>query len=172
MTITVGWIGSRQANIRAACMVSANRWELPNFCRALPKEPRFCTFREVAYARFGRQFHVGPWLGKTFFRPTVEVGILYVRIRYGLNMYSASPEQAVEGIRIPVLLIHGLSDRNIPPYHSDRIQSHNPLDVTVWKVPGAVHSGAQKRAPEEFERRVPGWCSKARHTYQERNPGG
>jgi alpha-beta hydrolase superfamily lysophospholipase len=134
--------------------------------QSLPKEPRFCavvaespfaTFREVAYARFGRQFHVGPWLGKTFFRPTVEVGIIYVRLRYGLNMEAASPEQAVEGVKIPVLLIHGLSDRNIPPYHSDRIQSHNLSDITVWKVPGAVHTGAHKAAPVEFERRVLTW---------------
>jgi dipeptidyl aminopeptidase/acylaminoacyl peptidase len=134
--------------------------------QALPKEPRFCavvadspfaTFREVAYARFGRQFHTGPWLGKTFFRPTVEVGILYVRLRYGLNMEAASPEHAVEGMKIPLLLIHGLDDRNIPPYHSDRIQSHNPSDVTVWKVPGAAHGGAQHAAPEEFQRTVLGW---------------
>lgn len=136
--------------------------------QALPKEPRFCavvsespfaTFREVAYARFGRQFHTGPWLGKTFFRPTIEVGILYVRLRYGLNMEEASPENAVEGMKIPVLLIHGLDDRNIPPYHSDRIQSHNPSNVSVWKVPGAGHSGAHQAAPEEFQRRVLGWFS-------------
>ncbi len=134
--------------------------------QSLPKEHRFCavvaespfaTFREVAYVRFGRQFHTGPWLGKTFFRPTVEVGILYVRLRYGLNMEEASPEHAVEGTQIPILLIHGLDDRNIPPYHSDRIQSHNPSDITVWKVPGAVHTGAHKAAPEEFEQRVLGW---------------
>ena len=136
--------------------------------QALPKEPRFCavvaespfaTFREVAYARFGRQFHTGPWLGKTFFRPTVEVGILYVRLRYGLKMEAASPEHAVEGMKIPVLLIHGLDDRNIPPYHSDRIQSHNPSNVSVWTVPGAGHSGAHQAAPEEFQRRVLGWFS-------------
>ncbi len=134
--------------------------------QALPKEPRFCavvaespfaTFREVAYARFGRQFHTGPWLGKTFFRPTVDAGILYVRLRYGFNMEMASPEHAVEGMKIPVLLIHGLDDRNIPPYHSDRIQSRNPSSITVWKVPGAVHTGAHQAAPEEFERRVLGW---------------
>jgi len=119
--------------------------------QSLPKERRFCavvaespfaSFREVAYARFGRPFHTGPWLGRTFFRPTVDTGFLYVRLRYGLNMEKASPEQAVIGTHIPVLLIHGMNDRNIPPYHSDRIQAKNPSDVVVWKVPGAVHTGA------------------------------
>ena len=134
--------------------------------QSLPKEPRFCavvaespfaTFREVAYARFGRPFHTGPWLGRTFFRPTVDAGFLYVRFRYGLNMEAASPKRAVAGVKTPVLLIHGLQDRNIPPYHSDMIQAKNPSSVMVWKVPGAVHTGAHQVAPQEFERRVLGW---------------
>jgi dipeptidyl aminopeptidase/acylaminoacyl peptidase len=134
--------------------------------QSLPKEPRFCaivaespfaTFREVAYARFGRPFHTGPWLGRTFFRPTVDVGFLYIRFRHGLNMEAVSPEHAVIGNKIPVLLIHGLQDRNIPPYHSDMIQAKNPSEVIVWKVPGAVHTGAHQVAPQEFERRVLEW---------------
>ena len=134
--------------------------------QALPKEPRFCavvaespfaTFREVAYARFGRPFHTGPWLGRTFFRATVDAGFLYVRARYGLNMEDASPEDAVTGTQIPVLLIHGLKDRNIPSYHSDLIQAKNPASVVVWKVPNAVHTQAYKAAPQEFERRVLEW---------------
>jgi len=134
--------------------------------QSLPKEPRFCavvaespfaTFREVAYARFGRPFHSGPWIGRSFFRPTIDVGLLYIRLRYGLNMEAASPESAVVGTTVPVLLIHGLSDRNIPPYHSDEIQARNPVDIFLWKVPAAVHTGAHEAAPEEFERRVLGW---------------
>jgi dipeptidyl aminopeptidase/acylaminoacyl peptidase len=134
--------------------------------QALPKEPRFCavvaespfaTFREVAYARFGRQFHTGPWLGRTLFRPTVEAALLFVRLRYGIDMAKASPAQAVAGSKVPVLLIHGLEDRNIPPFHADEIQRENPSDVVVWKVPGAVHTGARQAAPKEFERRVLGW---------------
>ena len=47
---------------------------------SLPRESRFCalvaesasaSFREEAYGRFGRPFHIGPWLGRTFFRPTL-----------------------------------------------------------------------------------------------------
>jgi dipeptidyl aminopeptidase/acylaminoacyl peptidase len=134
--------------------------------QSLPKEPRFCavvaespfaTFREAAYARFGRPFHTGPWIGRTFFRPTVDVGFLYLRLRYGLNMKSASPEQAVVGTKIPILLIHGLKDRNIPSYHSERIRAKNLAVVQVWKVPGAFHTGAHKTSPQEFERRVLEW---------------
>ena len=139
--------------------------------QSLPKEPRFCavvaespfaTFREVAYARFGRPFHTGPWLGRTFFRPAVDAGFLYVRFHYGLNMEAASPEEAVVATQSPVLLIRGLQDRNIPPYHSDLIWAKNPAMIVVWKVPGAIHTQAHAAAPQEFERRVLQWF--AEHT--------
>jgi hypothetical protein len=126
------------------------------FCAVVAESP-FATFREVAYARFGRPFHTGPWLGRTFFRPAVDVGFLYVRWHYGLNMEKASPENAVEHSRVPVLLIHGLNDTNIPPYHSDMIQAKNPSDIVIWKVPGAVHTGAHQAAPEEFDHKVLDW---------------
>lgn len=126
------------------------------FCAVIAESP-FASFRQVAYARFGRPFQTGPWLGKTFFWPTVEAGFLFVRWRFGLSMDDASPEDAVRKTHVPVLLIHGLSDRNIPPFHSFEIQSQNPSRVTLWPVPGAVHCGAHAVAPEEFERRVLNW---------------
>lgn len=134
--------------------------------QSLPRDPRFCavvaessfaTFREVAYVRMGQPFHLGPWIGRTFFRPTVDVAFLYVRLHYGLNMEDASPEDAIARTKTPVLLIHGLSDTNIPPYHSDLIRAKNPSTVLVWKVPGAFHTGAHAAAPEEFDRRVLQW---------------
>ena len=133
---------------------------------SLPHESRFCaviaespsaSFREEAYFRFGRPFHAGPWLGKTFFRPTLEVGLLFVRLRYGIDLNTVAPEQAVVGTRIPILLIHGLNDRNVPHYNSDLIRMMNPDAITVWKVPGAAHCGASRVAPQEFEERVLDW---------------
>jgi hypothetical protein len=142
--------------------------------QALPKEPRFCavvaespfaTFREVAYARLGRQFDTGPWLGSTIFRPTVDVGLLYFRLKYGFDMEQASPARAVQTTNIPVLLIHGTNDTNIPPFHSEEIRARNPSCVTLWRVPGAIHTGAHEVAAEEFERRVLDWFTSHRHQF-------
>jgi pimeloyl-ACP methyl ester carboxylesterase len=161
------WVDWIEANEHPKCLFALGEsMGASQLLQSLPKEPRFCavvaespfaTFREVAYARFGRAFHTGPWIGETFFRPTVEIGFLFVRLGFGLNMDAASPEQAVEGTTIPVLLIHGLNDRNIPSFHSDEIRAHNPSDIVLWKVPGAAHTKAHKVAPQEFERRVLAW---------------
>jgi len=126
------------------------------YCAVIAESP-FATFREVAYARFGRPFHTGAWLGRTFFWPTVEVGFLYVREKFGLKMELASPADAVAHSNVPVFLIHGLSDENIPAYHSVEIQARNPSRVTLWRVAGAVHCGTHSIAPKEFERRVLDW---------------
>ena len=162
-----GWVDWIETNERPKCRFGLGEsMGAAELLQSLPNEPSFCavvaespfaSFREVAYARFGRPFHTGPWLGRTFFRPTVDAGFLYVWARFGLDMEHASPEDAVASTTVPILLIHGLEDHNIPNYHSDLISARNPEHIVVWKVPGAAHTGANKAAPEEFERRILEW---------------
>lgn len=93
-------------------------------------------------------------------RPAVEIGFLYARIRYGVDWGQASPEDAVAESRVPVLLIHGLKDTNLPPRHSEMIlarsASRTPA-VVLWEPKEAGHCGAAGAEPQEFERRVVGW---------------
>ena len=69
--------------------------------QALPREPRFravvaeCSFydfRQVAFSRLAEGSGIDPRVAKWLFRPTVESGILYARLRYNLN--PASPPGA------------------------------------------------------------------------------
>jgi hypothetical protein len=60
---------------------------------------------------------------------------------------------------VPVLLIHGTSDNNIPSYNSKDIQAANPLHASLWLVPGAGHSGAYDVNPQEFGRKISSWFS-------------
>jgi len=57
---------------------------------------------------------------------------------------------------VPVLLIHGQADSNIPVRHSRMIHARNPA-TELWEVPGAEHCGAIAVAPKEFEARVMNW---------------
>jgi hypothetical protein len=128
------------------------------FCAVVSESP-FETFREVSYARFGEPFNLGLWLGRTFFWPADEVGFLYVRLKYGLDLDVASPKETVRASTVPVLLIHGTSDRNIPSYNSKDIQAANPMHASLWLVPHAVHCGAYQVNPQEFGRRILDWFS-------------
>jgi uncharacterized protein len=129
----------------------------PHFC-AVAAESSFSSLREVAYDRMGQPFQLGPWIGRTVLRPVVEFAFLYVRCKYGLNMQHASPEDVVAATGVPVLLIHGQADGNIPVRHSRRIHTRNPNTV-LWEVPHADHCGAISAAPEEFQQRLLNWYS-------------
>jgi pimeloyl-ACP methyl ester carboxylesterase len=129
----------------------------PRFC-AVAAESSFSTFREIAYDRMGQPFHLGPWFGRSIFRPVVEFAFLYARWKYGFDMQQVSPEDSVAATRVPVLLIHGQIDSNIPPRHSLRIQARNP-NVVLWEVPNADHCGAISTAPQEFNQRLLTWFS-------------
>ena len=129
------------------------------FCAVVAESP-FASFREVSYVRIGEWFGTGPWLGRTLLRPVVESGILYARWTYGVELAQDNPAQAVAAGRVPVLLIHGLADNNIPPYNSEMIlaasKGRNP-NVSLWEPPHAGHCGAMGAEPDEFEHRVVGW---------------
>jgi pimeloyl-ACP methyl ester carboxylesterase len=71
-------------------------------------------------------------------------------------MQAISPEESIAVSSVPVLLIHGQSDGNIPIRHSRLIHARNPNTV-LWEVPNADHCGAISVAPREFEVRVLNW---------------
>lgn len=134
----------------------------PNFC-AVAAESSFASFREIAYDRMGQQFHAGPWVGRTVLRPLVEFAFGYARVKYHLDLAKVSPESAVAHSRVPILLIHGIVDSNIPIRHSRLLKSSNSA-VELWEVPGADHCGAISVAPAELERRLVTWFQTHDHS--------
>jgi pimeloyl-ACP methyl ester carboxylesterase len=127
----------------------------PNFCSVAVESP-FANFREIAYDRMGQPFHFGPWVGRTFLRPLVEIAFLRARWKYYLDMNQISPENSAARANVPILLIHGEVDSNIPIRHSLRIHALAP-NTQLWKVPAADHCAAYSTAPEEFENRILNW---------------
>lgn len=138
----------------AAQLLQALQTE-PRFC-AVAVESAFSSFREIAYDRVGQFFHAGPWVGRTILRPVVGVAFFYARWKYGLDMKQVSPESSAAITKVPVFLIHGQGDSNIPERHSRRIQARNP-NILLWEVPNTDHCGAISTAPQEFEQRLTQW---------------
>ena len=131
------------------------------FCAVVAESP-FATFQEAAYDRLGQQFSTGAWLGRTVLRPAVYAGVLYARFRYGIDMQKANPARSVREAGVPVMLIHGLADYNLPRRHSEMIRAGSPT-TQLWEPPGADHCGASTVAPEEYERRVIAWFREHDH---------
>jgi len=143
----------------AAQLLQAIQTE-PGFCAVVAESP-FSSLREIAYDRVGQSFHTGPWIGRSVLWPIVESAFFYMRWRYGFDMDQVSPRNSVAGSHVPILLMHGSADGNIPARHSRLIRSRN-MTVSLWEVPGAGHCGAFNAAPIEFETRVTSWFSPSR----------
>jgi dipeptidyl aminopeptidase/acylaminoacyl peptidase len=87
----------------------------------------------------------------------VRFGFLYTRLVYGIDLRQASPAAAIRSAHIPILLIHGASDTNIPPSQSMALHALNPQWTELWLVPGAYHVSAVAAQPREYVRRVTAW---------------
>ena len=161
------WVGWLKSTVQPGCIFGLGEsmgaaillqslHEEPSFC-AVVAESSYQNFREIGFDRAAQFTHTSNWVARTLGRPAIEAGLLYARIRYGLDLTLVSPETAVAASRVPVLLIHGSNDVNTPPRHSVAIKARNPNGVSLWIVPGAVHTGASRAEPEEFQRRVLEW---------------
>jgi hypothetical protein len=160
------WVDWVEASEHPACIYGfAESMGAAGLLQSLQSETRFCavaaespfsSFREIAYDRVGQFFHVGPWMGRTILRPVVMLSFLYAKWKYNLDFEQVSPGKAVASTKVPVLLIHGEVDGNIPIRHSKTIAAGNHR-VELWEVPGADHCGAIGVAAGEFEKRVVAW---------------
>ena len=128
----------------------------PRFC-AIAAESSFSTLREIGYDRVGQFFHTGPWLGETLFRPAISVAFWWGREKYHLDLRQASPEAVAANSTVPVLLIHGTADDNVPYRHAKLIGAHAPK-ATLWTVFGAGRCSAINVAPD-FRHRLILWFS-------------
>lgn len=120
----------------------------PHFC-AVVAESTFLTFREIAYDRMGQRFGTGPWLGRTALRPVVEIALLIARLEYHVDLRQASPEDSVAHTLVPVLLIHGAIDSNIPVRHSRLLLAANPR-MKLWEITAARSRLLQPNSRGEF----------------------
>lgn len=167
------WVGWLLAEQHSRCVYGLGEsMGAAILLEALPGEPRFCavaaespfsSMREVAYDRLGQRFRAGELVGRTLFRPLINEAFLYARLHDGVDFDQASPANAVAQTHVPILLIHGTADFNIPVRHCQDIVRDHSGPMEFWQVPGAVHTGALGRAPQEFERRVMEWFSLYSH---------
>jgi len=146
-------------NSMGAALLLESLRTTPGFCAVVVESP-FANFREASYDRLAERVGAGAWLGRTLLRPIVETGFLYTRWKYGLDMEQVSPEDAVAASHVPMLLIHGRKDKNLPSRHSEMIVAHSSSRIpalVLWEPKEAMHTGAAAAEPEEYERRVIGW---------------
>lgn len=145
-------------SLGAAILIQAAAAE-PVFS-AIAAEGSFTDLRTIAEYRIGRRLGAGQ-ASRVAARAAVSFAIVYGRLRYGVDLEGASPLEAIQTTRTPILLIHGTDDSDTPYKHSVRLAEANPL-ASLWLVPGAGHTGASSAAPAAFRARVLEWFARHR----------
>src|SRR6266851_2834086 len=119
---------------------------------AVAAEAPFANLQEAAYDYAGLQRW--PLLGKTIFAPGAWVLIYRGERLAGFPASEVSPEKAVKARAFPLLLICDGADVVLPCRHSAAILRAAAGPKELWRVPGALHTGAMGTAPGEYRRRV------------------
>lgn len=119
---------------------------------AVVAEAPFADLREAAYDYAGLQRW--PLLGKTLFAPGAWTLIRRGQYLAGFPASEISPQKSVAKRAFPLLLICDGADVVLPCRHSEKILRAARGPAELYRVPGAMHTGALGQAPEEFRRRV------------------
>ncbi len=75
------------------------------------------------------------------------------RLFFGVDPVKVSPADALKDRTIPVLLIHGEQDTQIPIENAYVLKQANP-HIEVWIIPGVDHGEAYARFPQEYENHI------------------
>jgi hypothetical protein len=141
----------------ASILIQATAIE-PAF-RAVVAECPFADLKAAGEYRVQGMLHLPGWISKPVAQVIVASGIVYAKLRYGLDFAQVTPISAMEQTKTPILLIHGMEDRRTPRWHSQRLAQANPAAV-LWLVPHADHVSASSTDPRDFRLRVLDWFAK------------
>ena len=123
------------------------------FCAAVA-DSSFAALPPLAQGRIGAALHLPRALHATIAGPIVWTAVWYTRLRHGVSLTAASPVRRLTQARVPVLVIHGTDDREIPVADARALAAANPRFVTLWLVNGATHTQGWATAPREYPARV------------------
>jgi pimeloyl-ACP methyl ester carboxylesterase len=122
--------------------------------RAVIAESAFTDFPAIARERIARNT---PAQVRWLTVPFVDSGLLWARLRYGVDMRDSSALAGVRKTKTPLLIAHGLEDDLTSPDNSRALAAANPAVAELWLVPGAGHANLWATVRPEFERRTLAW---------------
>ena len=138
-------------SLGASILIQASAIE-PAF-RAVVAECPFADLKAAGEYRVRGMLPLPDWISEPVARVSVASGVVYAKLRYGLDFEQVSPIAAMQQTKTPILLIHGMEDRRTPYWHSQRLAQANP-SAELWLVPHADHVSASSADPDGFRLRV------------------
>ena len=86
--------------------------------------------------------------------PLLHVSSWLCNQTLGWNFKEASAERQVAKCKLPMLFIHGDSDKYVPTYMAHKVYAAKPGPKELWIVPNTIHAASYQNYPEEYTERV------------------
>ncbi len=130
-------------SLSGASMLLANKSDV----NGMIIDSAYATLQDIIERNY---FFLGP-----FKLPFVELAKLYGKIFFGINTDSVRPVDEIRGLDIPVFLIHGSDDKQIPVDNTKRLyKAANKNSTKLWIVEGASHGRTISKNKEEYQSRI------------------
>jgi uncharacterized protein len=127
---------------------------------AVAAEAPFADLQEAAYDYAGLQRW--PLLGKTLFAPGAWTVVYRGEKLAGFPASEVSTVKAVSRRAFPLFLICDGADVVLPCRHAEKILQASIGRKELWRVPGALHTGALGLAAAEYRQRVVAFLDRER----------
>ena len=85
--------------------------------------------------------------------PFVLTTNILSKLFFGVSPKHISPANAVKETAVPILLMHGNEDTQIPVQNAHEIKENNP-NIELWIVPNSDHGQAHAMHTKKYEQRV------------------
>lgn len=137
-------IGAMGFSLGAATIIMANSKDV----KAVIADSSYATIDKM----IERTYFIFPSFTK---QPFVFLTKLYARIFLGIKTKDIAPVNDIVKIKVPVLLVHGEKDSQIPVQNSKILyEASNKNNTELWIVSKADHGFAHYLYPQEYEERV------------------
>jgi len=137
-------IGALGFSLGAATIIMANSEDI----KAIVADSSYATIGKM----IERTYFIFPGFTKI---PFTFLTKLYSKILLGINTKDISPLNEISKIKVPILLIHGEKDSQIPVENSKILyEVSNKNKTELWIVPKADHGYAHYLYAEEYEQKL------------------
>ncbi len=94
-----------------------------------------------------------------FRHPLLAVMNVYNKIIFGVTTQNVSPLKNIGKLEIPILIIHGDQDSQLPLSGSQKLHKENPKSE-LWIIKGADHCETSFVAGDEYDKRITNFFDK------------
>ena len=122
---------------------------------AMVLDSTYARVNDLISFEIARKTPVPEWAAPIF----IPGASFLANVLYGIDLSKLAPEEAIQSVNIPILVIHGDTDTRIPIGHGIRVFETAHSDSELWLVPGADHTEAFNNFQQDYMDRVVNYFS-------------